>query len=385
MGKAFEVVVVGLGAVGSAVAHRLALRGVRVLGLDRHHPPHEHGSSHGETRITRLALGEGAEYVPLVRRSHEIWRELERATGACLLRQVGGLVYGRGGPGGHAHGSPDFLGTTVQVAQDHGIAHEILGADELERRFPQFRFRGDETGYLEPEAGLVHPEACITAQLSEAVRLGAELRMGEPLLEWREGPGSVGVRTAAGWIGAGRLVLTAGAWMPEWVPGLASRARVCRQVLGWFEVAGDPGLFDPRHTPVFIRVPEAGDEMFYGFPEVGGAGTGVKVATEQFEKSGRADELEAAVGPGETDALYGAVAPHLRIGPRCLRAVACKYTLLPDFRFLVDGYPGSDRVALASACSGHGFKHSSGVGEALATWVIEGRRPAVLEPFRWRA
>jgi sarcosine oxidase len=383
--KSWDAIVVGLGAVGSAAVYQLARRGVRVLGVDRFHPPHDLGSSHGETRITRLAVGEGEEYVPLVRRSHAIWQELEQATGRTLLRSVGGLFFGPGGERGETHGAADFLETTIRVAARHGIPHEILDATALEQRFPQFRYRGDEVGYYEPEAGFVHPEDCIAAQFQEARRLGAELRLGQPVEGWREtGSGGAAVDVGGRMESAERLILCAGAWMGEMVPELAPRLQVYRQVLGWFEPEGAPELFSEDRLPVFIRVPGRGESMFYGFPSVTGGTAGVKVATEQFETLGTADRIGPEVDPGEPARLHAVLAPHLRISPRCVRAVACKYTVTAGFRFLIDRMPGSDRVWVASACSGHGFKHSAAVGEALAEMSIGGR-PAFGEGvFRWQ-
>src|SRR5262245_10292303 len=167
-----DVVVVGLGAMGSAALYQLARRSVRVIGIDRFEPPHDHGSSHGESRITRQAIGEGAEYVPFALRSHEIWRELEAQTGRSLLAPVGGLIIGRRTDQG-IHGHANFIGNTIAAATRFGIEHEVLTAGEVAKRFPQFRLDGDETCYYEPGAGFLRPEACIAAQLDQARALGA--------------------------------------------------------------------------------------------------------------------------------------------------------------------------------------------------------------------
>src|SRR5438067_9040702 len=171
-----EVIVVGLGAMGAAVSWQLARRGVRVIALDRYAPPHDRGSSHGESRITRLAVGEGDEYVPLVRRSHELWREIEAESGQTLLTQTGGIVIGAP--------ESDFLQRTREIAARHGIAHQTLDGAELRTRFPMFAAGELACAYYEPEAGYVRPEAAVAAQLGLATRAGAHLRLGEPLLEW---------------------------------------------------------------------------------------------------------------------------------------------------------------------------------------------------------
>ena len=377
-----DVIVIGTGAVGSAALYQLARRGARVMGIDRFHPPHDRGSSHGDTRITRLALGEGEQYVQFARRAHEIWRELEAETGRTLLRQVGGLIYGVASGRTQAHGADDFLQTTIGVAQRHGIAHEVLDAAAIAERFPQFRLRGDEVGCLEHGAGFVHPEACIAAELEVARKHGAEVRTGERVLQWEISGEGVCVVTERGHYEAGRLIVSAGSWLPELVPSLRECAQVFRQVLFWFATDGPPEWFTPDRMPVYIRVPDAGTAMFYGFPAIDGADGGIKIAGEQFEKSVPADEVDAEVRSAEIEAMHALASPHLRISPRCVRAVVCKYTVTPDFHFAIDHHPESDRVWFASACSGHGFKHSAAVGEALAEIVLNGRTRFDIAPFR---
>lgn len=381
MHKTADVIVIGCGAVGSATLYQLAKRGVKVLGLDRFHPPHDRGSSHGDTRITRLALGEGPQYLPFARRSHEIWRELEKETGRSLLREVGGLFFGSTDAHGQAHGSIDFLQTTISVAQENQIPHEVLDARALRERFPQFHFRDDERGCFERTAGFVYPEACIAAQLESATRLGAELHTDEQLVRWSSGGGTVEVTTNRGKYSAAHLILTVGAWLPQFVPELVNSARVFRQVLFWFEPDGPHDLFTPDRLPSYIRVPDAGTNMFYGFPAINGPDGGLKIAGEQFDCTTDPDRINTEVSAAEITAMHAVASPHLRITPRCVRSVACKYTVSPDFHFIIDRAPGSERVWFASACSGHGFKHSAAVGEALAEVVVNGRTEFDLSSF----
>jgi|APGre2960657468_1045069.scaffolds.fasta_scaffold04058_3 sarcosine oxidase len=381
MTKSPDVIIAGLGAMGGAALYQLARRGVKVLGLDCFSPPHDRGSSHGDTRITRLALGEGEQYVQFARRSHEVWRELEAVTRRSLLRCVGGLYYGRTAGRTEAHGAADFLRTTIIVAQRHGIRHEVLDAAALRERFPQFHWRGDELGCFEHEAGFVHPEACIAAQLEIAQQFGAEIRTGEQVMDWKLSGEGVEVVTNRARYAAGRLILCAGAWLPALVPALRRRTRVLRQVLFWFEPDGPQELFTPERLPVFIRVPDAGTEMFYGFPAINGPGGGLKIAGEQFDRTVAPDEIDREVRPEEITAMHTLASPHLRITSRCVRTAVCKYTVTPDFHFVIDHHPDSERVWLASACSGHGFKHSAAVGEALAEMTVDGRTQFDLSAF----
>ena len=315
------------------------------------------------------------------RRSHEIWRELEAATGETLLREVGCLVYGSTVCRREAHGAADFLETTIGVAQRNGIPHEVLDAAQMRERFPQFHFRGDERGCLEHTGGFVHPETCISAQLDMARRHGAELRNGEQVIAWDKCGEGVRVTTDKGTYEASRLILTAGAWLPGLVPDLGRQARVFRQVLFWFEPDGAHEHFTPDKMPVYIRLPDHG--MFYGFPAIDGSGGGMKLAGEQFEHTSLPDEVRMEVTESEIRAMHALASPHVRITPRCVKTVVCKYTVTPDFGFVIDRHPDSDRVWLASACSGHGFKHSAAVGEALAEVATkEGKTQFDLSAFK---
>jgi sarcosine oxidase len=376
-----DVVVVGLGAMGSASLYQLVRRGARVVGIDRFHPPHDQGSSHGETRITRQAIGEGEEYVPFVLRSHEIWRELEAATGEALLFQVGGLMLTRESGGARHHGQADFVGRTIAAARRFGIAHEVLRAPEVEKRFPPFRLAGDEIGYYEPGAGYVRPERCVAVQLDRARAHGAELRTGETVMRLEPGATDVTVVTDRARYSAGRVIVTAGPWLPTLVGGeFAKHLRVYRQVLHWF-ACDDPAAFAPGAFPIFIWIHgSVATDHFYGFPLVG---DGVKLAREQFAETTDPATVAREVSPAETADMY---ATHVRgriagVGDRCLRSQTCLYTATPDSRFLIDRHPDSDRVLVASPCSGHGFKHSAAVGEALAQVALDGRSRLDLGPF----
>lgn len=384
MTAVFDYIVVGLGATGSAALYQLARRGAKVLGIDRFEPPHDKGSSHGESRITRLSLGEGDHYVPLVRRSHEIWRELEAATGERLLCQCGGLIFGSARSTAVAHGVENFLQSTIDVARRHSIHHEVLHAAELHQRFPQFKFDAHDVGYFEPEAGYLRPEACLRAQLSEARRLGATMRTGYRVQQWRQRGGEVLIDTDRGEYRGRHVLFAAGPWMSQLVPRLEPYTRTFRQVLYWFAPDGNTSTFSSDKMPVFIRPPDADKAMFYGFPLIGSGGSGLKIAGEQFEVACNPDYLEREVSQEEIAAMSTIASPALHIQNHCLRALTCQYTVTPDYDFLIDRLPGSDRVWLASPCSGHGFKHSAAVGEAVAELMTVGTTRYDMSRFAWR-
>ncbi|WP_158743115.1 N-methyl-L-tryptophan oxidase [Acidisphaera sp. L21] len=367
-----DVVVVGLGAVGSATLHRLAMRGVRAIGIDRFHPPHDRGSTHGDSRITRLAIGEGAAYVPMVQRSHEIWRELESQTGETLFQQIGMLIIAEG-DGAPSHGQAGFLGSTIAIAQSHDIPHELLDSAEIRHRYPQFQVRDAERGYFEPSAGVLSPERCVAVQLRLAQSLGATVRTGETVLSITPSGSGVAVETDQGRIEAARVILTAGAWLPGLAGGHISRVTsVERQTLLWFET-DEPELYHPARCPVFIwqHGPRLEDYL-YGFPLLPGT-SGVKAATERYAGHTHPDEIDRVVSEEEVRTTYQLhIASKLRgVSDRLVKAATCLYTVTPDAHFIVDRLWENDAVIAASACSGHGFKHSPAMGEHLATLATE--------------
>lgn len=361
--------------MGAAAAYQLARRGARVLGLDRHAPPHAFGSSHGDTRVTRLAIGEGAHYTPLALRSHEIWREIERETGQDLLTANGGLIISSADTTASMH-VEGFFANTVGAAERFGIAHERLDAAHIRARFPQFAIADNEYGYLEPDAGFVRPEACIRAQLALARKHGAEIHSGETATEFAQTHDRVTVTTDKGTYAASRLVISAGPWLPQLLSREnAAHFKVSRQVLYWFDVDGpiDPWL--PENCPIFIWDLRNRREGVYGFPAVDGPRGGVKIATEQYLMTTTPEENVRDVTPDEIAHMHARyVAPYFpSLSARCVKAVTCLYTVTPDFGFVIDRHPGMDRVIVASPCSGHGFKHSAAIGEALAGLTLDGQ------------
>ncbi len=378
-----DVIVLGLGAFGSATLYQLARRGVAAIGIDRFTPPHDRGSSHGATRITRESAGEGEVFVPLVRRSHAIWRELEAATGRELLIACGALLVGRHDGMGTHHGRPDFVRQSIDLARRHGIAHEVLHADAVTARFPQFILRGDELAYFEPGGGAVRPEACIAAQLDEAARLGAVIRTDEIVQAVSQQGTGVEVVTDRGRIVARRAIACLGPWTPKVLDSaFAPLLAINRQTLQWFDPE-DPARYGPDRFPVFIWMHgEREDEYFYGFPVVG-TERGVKVATEQYACTSDPDEVDPGVPAAQVRAMYEKhVAGRLAgVTSTCERAVNCFYTVTSDSSFIVDRHPRIEALTVVSACSGHGFKHSAGMGEALAEQAVDGTSTIDLAPF----
>ena len=377
-----DIVVVGLGAMGAACLYQLAKSGASVVGLDRFTPPHDLGSSHGETRITRRAVGEGKDYVPLVAASHRIWRELERETGETLFEACGVLVIAPGKGANSHHGKPDFVARSTEVAREFGIAHETMTGADASRRFPQFtNLAGDEKVYFEPGGGYVFPERCIAAQLERATALGAEVRRDTRVLSIRQEGNRVAIETSRGPIRARQAIVSAGGWASELLGAPFDRLlTVNRQVLHWFEL-DDMSAYGPD-APVFIWMHGPGDvDYLYGFPPLPNDPR-VKVATEQYAAATTADAVAREVSPEESAEMHRVHVSGRLAGAsaRVAKAAACLYTVTPDHGFIIDRHPRMDRVVAVSACSGHGFKHSAGVGEAVARAVTRDDW-AALRPF----
>ena len=380
-----DVVVIGTGAMGAAALYQLAKRGVTALGIDRFDPPHAEGSSHGGSRVTREAVGEGPAYVPLVRRTHQILAELEEQWGETLLVRSGTLIVGSSTGATPLHGENDFLATSVQMAGQFGINHELLDSDELRRRYPQFlTFCETARGYLEPQSGYIRPEAAIAAQLRSARALGATTLTNTTVNAIRQSKGVVRLETSAGPVEAKQVVVTAGAWTRDLLgPAFARVLTVTRQVLHWYG-APDYAPFAPERFPTFIWfVTDRLEDYFTGFP-VTNPTEGIKMTASREAPDVDLRTVDRRVSPDESAKFYGHhVGPNIAgITSQVVQAASCFYTNTPDKGFIIDSHPDMDRVMVVSACSGHGFKHSLGVGEAVAEQVAEGRSAIDLAPFR---
>ncbi len=383
MPEKFQTIVVGLGAMGSAAVYQLAKRGTKVLGIEQFKTPHDKGSTHGDTRITRQAIGEGDAYVPFALRSNELWREIERESGESLLTMCGGLTV-EPKEGKISHGQFHFLQTTIASAKKYNIPHQVLTVAELRIRFPQFRFRDDEWGYYEEGAGFLRPELCVQAQLDLAQRNGAALNFSEKFLEWKKlEDGTILVTTDAREYITEKLIVSVGPWVGQLFPEYKNIFKVYRQVMYWFDIEGPIESYLPENFPVFM-IQRADGKEFYGFPAVDGQGGGLKAACEDLLLDTTPEEVERNISPEETQTMYEKyLHPYLPgLGSKCIKAVTCMYTVTPDSGFVIDTLPDQPNIILASPCSGHGFKHSAAIGEALAQLAIDGKTTLDISKFK---
>ena len=370
MNGSYDVIVVGLGAMGSAAAYHLTRNGKRVLGLDRFRPPHQFGSSHGLTRIIREAYFEHPSYVPLVQRAYDLWSDLEKQSGRKLLVPTGGLMIGP--PEGA------LVKGARRSAEQHHLRHELFSAAELTRRFDIFQPEEQMAAVWEPRAGVLFPELVIQSHLELAAGQGASLRFDEPVAGWEPDGKGVRVFSAGNVYQAEKLLLTAGSGMASLTPDLKLPLTVERQVLFWFEPRARADRFRPESCPIHIWEYTA-DRFFYGFPDLGG---GVKVAVHHRGESTDPERVRREVGEEEVESMRRLLRRFLPDAEgRLHSALVCTYTNTPDLHFILDHHPDHPQVFVASPCSGHGFKFSSAIGELASTLLSGERSPFDLSLF----
>ena len=390
-----DTVVVGLGAMGSQALWRLAREGVDVIGVEQFAPGHARGSSHGESRIIRTAYLEGAEYVPFVHAAWRAWDELQDAAQARLVVRSGALMLGPPESGA--------ISGSALAARRHDLAHEHLSAEALAERHPRHLMRPDEVGLFEEAAGVVLPEPAILAAVRLAQEAGARVLTHRAVTRIEPDPDRPRVWVGDTEIRARRVVVTAGAWLPRLLPGLADLGggvRVERRVLGWFPITGPLPDTATAPEPVFAR-DEPDGTLWYGFPSLDGGRT-IKIGVHAESAATRAagarrpgsqwgEPVDPDVGPRPPDQddarRLGELAAELRgVGPLPERMASCMYTMTSDEHFVIGHHQGSPGLVLAGGFSGHGFKFASAVGVALADLARTGRTDlpiAMFDPHRW--
>ena len=367
----YDVIVTGVGGMGSATVYELASRGLRVLGLERYDVPHDLGSSHGVNRIIRLAYFEHPSYVPLLCRSYERWLELEAASDEQLLYITGSLDVG-------PEDGMVFPGS-LQSCEEHDLPHEALTSAELTQRFPALRVPEGWMGLHQPDGGFVLSERCIVNHVFAAQERGGEVHAREQVLEWHASGDGVRVETSRGSYEAGALVITSGAWAGPQAPSLDGLLTPERQVMGWFQPRR-PELFAPDACPVVIGEFEEG--LYYSFPVFGIPGFKIGKFHHLGEAT-TADGLDRDCRPEDEAVLRRAVARYFpeANGPT-LSLRACMFTNTPDEHFIIDALPGAPNVFVAAGFSGHGFKFCSVVGEIMADLATRGETDHDISLFR---
>jgi sarcosine oxidase len=357
----FDVAVVGLGAMGALSAWQLAARGARVIGFERFRSGHDRGSSHGDTRIFRTAYFESPAYVPLLRRAHELWRRLEEESGSELLTMTGGLAIGR--PDG------ELVTGMIESARLNELSYRLLSASDMSRAHPQHRLGANDVAVLEEGAGFLRPERSVAAAAARAEALGARLLQETIVLSVAATGSGVSIETSRGRFGADHALITAGAWTPMLMSELGLPLKVERQVLSWLAV-DDPSSFAPERFPIFIREVAPG-RFRYGFPSTDGRSIKLGVHHEGAEAD--PDSIDREVHDGDVRPLRDFARDNLRgVTAELVSSCVCMYTNTPDERFIATSPASLPGVTVLSACSGHGFKFASVMGELMAGLVLDG-------------
>lgn len=367
----FDVIVLGVGGMGSATLYELARRGQRVIGFEQYAPVHQRGSSHGQTRIIRQAYYEHPDYVPLVQRAYERWHHLEQISGkhlftSCPCLNIGPL-------------KSELVAGVQQSATEHRLPVERLSGAEITQRFPAFQFDENWHGILEERAGFLYVEECVRAFLEQAQSLGAELRSEERVLSWQPSGTGVEVQTSHGSYSAARLIITAGAWANSTLQSLGLPLQVMRQVLLWFAPTHAVNFRRDRF-PIFIAETSGG--YFYGLPMIDPRGA---KAAQHFGAPllNHPDQVDWQPSPADEQGIRRFFSSHLPALDRPATAgQVCIYTVTPDKHFIIDRHPEYPQVVLACGFSGHGFKFASAIGEVLCDLAENGTTPFNLERFR---
>jgi sarcosine oxidase len=357
----YDAIVIGVGGMGSAALYHLSLRGARVLGLEQFDIPNDRGSSHGITRIIRLAYWEHPDYVPLVRRAYTLWRELERDTGERLLVITGCVD---AGPGNSAH-----IAGVRHACAAFQLEHQEYDSDELRRRFPGYRLAADTVAIFQPEGGFVRPERCTSAHVGGARRRGAEVRTRERVIDWSTRSGAIHVKTDRGEYDAQQLIVTAGAWTSSLLPQLARSLSPERQVMLWTDPVR-PDFFHFDTFPVFYI--DVAEGAFYGFPVYEVPGFKIGKYHHRFERVDP-DTMDRECHPEDEEALRQAIRRYFpdANGPT-LAMKTCLFTNTYDEHFVIDVLASNPRLVVAAGFSGHGYKFCSIVGEILADLALDG-------------
>ena len=365
--QSYDVIVLGVGSVGSATCHHLARKGARVLGIEQFGIPHDRGSHHGSSRMIRMAYYEHPDYVPLLKRAYSLWHQLQENTSESFFHITGGLYVG-------SQGGSIFPGS-LKAAHEHRLDHSVLSAQQISKHYPALRIPGNFSGFYENQAGFLVPGKAISSYTQSALRHGAVISEGEKVLSWDSLSGHVEVTTEKGSYRANHLVITAGAWSSQVAQDLGLALHVTRQVLAWFEPLGSPERFTPDNFPCwFIETePPFGH---YGFPLLDGD-PGLKIALHKPGEMITPEHLHEPDNKPRLEEIEQLREILDNYFPGCAgrlsHARTCMYTNSADGHFVVGSHPERDRVSIACGLSGHGFKFSSVLGEVLAELALEGR------------
>jgi sarcosine oxidase len=364
----YDVAVVGLGGMGSAILAQCAARGCAAIGVEQYQAVHELGSSHGKARMIRKAYFEDSAYVPLLQRAYELWRELERASGQEIFRTTGALMVGEA--------SSEIITGTQRASIEHGLPLVSLSSREVQKRYPGVRILPEEVAVLEEDAGVLDPEGAIGAHLKVARAHDAEMRFGVAMTSWEATDRGFDVLLSDGKrITARTLVFSLGPWFKDTLESLGVPIRIQRNVQAWFEPSTN--AYRAPGFPAFLVDRRGLHAPIYGFPDFG---DGVKAAFHGGGDLTDADHIDREIDlPRDIEPIVRALDEWMPGAAASLRhANACMYTLTPDEHFVIDRHPDHPGLILCGGFSGHGFKFAPVIGEIAADLTLgTGTRHAI--------
>ncbi|AWT59831.1 MAG: Monomeric sarcosine oxidase [Candidatus Moanabacter tarae] len=371
MANHYDVIVLGVGGMGSSTLYHLAKRGIRACGIDRFEIAHDRGSSHGDTRIIRKAYMELPSYIPLLNRAYELWEQLEKETGSKLLLQTGLLLAG----------SPESEITQglEDCYQKHELPHTAMKASEVDQLYPQLHLPEDWVATFDPFGGILRVEECVRQYASMARRYGANLYTGEAVLSWKSEGNKVLVETERRNLTADRLILTAGSWSVRTLLDIGIEIKILRKVSLWYLGSGVEN-YRREVFPCFCIGIGSGSKFIYGFPVTDN--WGLKVAEHNLTRNEIDNPLKVNRCLGEEDEkpvleFLGHFFPQL--SPKRSKFTTCLYTMSPDENFIIDFHPEHENVVIAAGFSGHGFKFASVIGEVLVDLAVNGETKHPIE------
>ena len=360
MHNSYNVAIIGAGAMGSAAAYHLSKTGKKILILDRFNPPHNLGSSHGQSRIIREAYFESPVYVPLVQQAYKLWYQLEKESNKKLLLKTGGLMLGMP--------NSKVVQGAMQSAIEHQLPYEYLNCHEIKKRFPGFNPTEETVGIYEQNAGILFPEECIQTNIELAKKANTDFRFNEVVTNVIANNNEVEIITGKEKYKAEKVIISAGAWLNQLLPELQLPLKITRQVLFWLKCRKeDVKKYLAENFPVYIWQKEQA-KIFYGFPDLG---EGIKIAIHHGGKTTTADTIDRNVYEEEIDEILTIVKTYLGIDATLKSTAVCMYTNTPDEDFIIDYHPDHRNIIIASPCSGHGFKFSSAIGKLLCEMALE--------------
>ena len=371
----YDVIVIGLGAMGSATIYQLSKTNLKICGIDQYAPPHSWGSSHGESRITRQTIGEEESYIPLVQESNKIWKTMEQESGQELFHKSGGYVLGHENSNMLFHNTKDFIARLVELAKKYNINYALKTADDIRREIPMLQVTPDTIGFYEPDAGILYPEKIITAFLKLAEKNGASFLWNDKVTDWYFKDGLIHIKTNLQEFVTKKAIFTTGPWIQDFLPNnLKPEVKVYKQEMFWFKPAFTKNKSEARYSveadafPWIIWLGKNLDDFRTFFPATKDGTKGIKFMTEQYTNEVHPNRTHYFITDEQVRSVYEKyVQPSIKgITRTCLKRSACFYTVTKDARFLMDFHPACKSVLFASPCSGHGFKHSAAIGQLLA-------------------